>query len=136
VGVKLYVMGATTHFGLERSPPFTLSKFCHNCNSTAKEVMSKHHVVARDQDIKNAHIDKNKGRPPEEYYGTFVDLYLGIQAKCVVFGVGNYALFASKLGGRKCKMRYAREVWGSENTTHKRETQECALPFSKGIEAH
>eukprot|EP00979_Chaetoceros_neogracilis_P018810 scaffold11238_cov297-Chaetoceros_neogracile.AAC.2 len=100
----------------------------HSTNSTAKEIMSHHHVVARDQDIKNAHIDKNKGRPPEEYYGTFVDLYLGIQARCVVFGVGNYALFASKLGGRNCKMRYAKELWGGENTTHKRETQECALP--------
>ena len=98
-------------------------------NATAKAIMSKHNVVARDQDIKNAHIDKNKGRPVEEYYGTFVDLYLGIQARCVVFGVGYYALFASKLSGTSCKMRYAKEMWGGYNLTHENEAQECALPL-------
>jgi hypothetical protein len=97
-------------------------------NATAKYVMTKYKVVARDQNIKNAHIDKNKGRPPEEYYGTFVDLYLGIQARCVSFGIGNYAMFATKISGTKCKVRYAREVWGAEKTTHKEETQDCSLP--------
>jgi len=98
-------------------------------NATAKAIMSKHNVVARDQDIKNAHIDKNKGRPVEEYYGTFVDMYLGIQARCVVFGVGYYALFASKLSGTRCKLRYAKEMWGGYNSTHEFETQSCALPL-------
>ena len=90
--------------------------------------MTAHKVVARDQDIKNAHIDKNKGRPPEEYYGTFVDLYLGINAKCVAFGIGNYALFATKISGTKCKIRYAKELWGLQETLHKETTQECKLP--------
>ena len=97
-------------------------------NSTAKQVVTAHSIVARDQNIKNAHIDKNKGRPPEEYYGTFVDLYLGINAKCVAFGIGNYALFATKISGTKCKIRYAKELWGLQETSHKETTEECKLP--------
>ena len=96
-------------------------------NATAKYIMSKYRVVARDQNFKNAHIDKNKGRPPEEYYGTFVDLYIGIQARCVSFGIGNYAMFATKISGTTCKIRYAKEIWGAENTTHKEETPYCHL---------
>jgi len=94
-------------------------------NATAKAIMSKHNAVARDQIMKNVHIDKNRGRPPEAYYGTFVDLYLGIQARCVVFGVGYYALFASKLSGTNYKMRYAKELWGAYGANG---AQECALP--------
>lgn len=96
-------------------------------NTSAKYIMAKYNVVARDQNYKNAHIDKNKGRPPEEYYGTFVDLYLGIQARCVSFGIGNYAMFATKISGTKCKIRYVREIWGAENTTHKEKTPDCEL---------
>jgi len=99
-----------------------------NVNETARYVMFKYNVVARDQNVKNAHIDKNKGRPPEDYYGTFVDLYLGIEARCVAFGIGNYAMFATKISGTKCKIRYAREIWGVEYTTHKEETRDCSLP--------
>ena len=97
-------------------------------NSTAKEVVSKYHVVARDQDIPNAHIDKNKGRPAEAYYATFVDLYLGINARCISFGIGNYAMFAAKLSGTNCKIRYATEKWGATEVVHKEETQYCKLP--------
>ncbi len=98
-------------------------------NSTAREVVSKYHVVARDQDIPNAHIDKNKGRPPEAYYATFVDLYLGINARCIAFGIGNYAMFAAKLSGTTCKIRYAYEKWGStDSVVHKDEAQTCTLP--------
>ena len=98
-----------------------------SANTTAKQVMHDYNVVSRSQDIKNAHIDKNKGRTKEEYYGTFVDLWLGIQAKCVSFGIGNFAMFATKISATKCKIKYAKELWGQEDTTHKEETPTCNL---------
>lgn len=69
-------------------------------------------VVARDVDLENTHIDKQKGRAPPAYYGTFVDLFLAINARCVTFGVGFYALFATKISGTKCKQLYTEEAWG------------------------
>lgn len=97
-------------------------------DTLAKQVISKYDIVARDQNIPNAHIDKNKGRPANAYYATFVDLYLGINARCISFGVGNYALFASKISGTKCKIRSAKELWGEQETVHKMESMDCKLP--------
>ena len=95
--------------------------------NTARELVSKYNVVARDQSITNAHIDKNKGRPPEAYYATFVDLFLGMNARCVSFGIGYYAAFAAKISGTKCKIRYAREEWGELITEVKATAPMCTL---------
>ncbi len=83
-------------------------------NRTALDMVKKFNVIARDQSIVNAHIDKNKGRPSEAYYATFVDLFLGINARCVSFGIGYYASFAAKISGTKCIVRYAKEKWGEK----------------------
>jgi hypothetical protein len=48
-------------------------------------------IVSRDVSIENAHIDRQKGRPAEAYYGTFLDLLIAIHAKCVIYGIGYYA---------------------------------------------
>lgn len=98
-----------------------------SANYTAKELLSHYNVVARDQNIQNAHIDKNKGRPPEAYYATFVDLYLGIRARCVSFGIGCYAMFAMKISNTHCKIRYAREEWGDYETNTKSTVPMCTL---------
>ena len=96
-------------------------------NRTALELVSKYNVVARDQSIVTAHIDKNKGRPAYAYYATFVDLFIGIQAKCVSFGIGNYAIFAARLSGTDCKVKYAREMWGEHSTDAKATVPMCKL---------
>ena len=97
-------------------------------NSTARALVSKYQIFARDQKMRNAHIDKNKGRPPKEYIATFIDLYVGINARCVSFGIGCYATFAAKLSGTTCKIRYAKEKWGVMDTVHKEEAEVCSLP--------
>ena len=71
-------------------------------------------IVARNVTIENAHIDKQKGRPAEAYYATFVDLYIAMKARCVVYGIGYYAAFASKISGTDCAWLYARESWGAQ----------------------
>ena len=71
-------------------------------------------MVARDMTLENAHIDRQKGRPPPAYYATFVDLYLAIHARCVTYGIGFYALFATKISGTQCKLLYQEEEWGDK----------------------
>ncbi|KAG7369049.1 hypothetical protein IV203_031792 [Nitzschia inconspicua] len=71
-------------------------------------------IVARDVTLENAHIDRQKGRDPPAYFGTFVDLYLALQARCVVYGIGYYAAFAAKISGTTCSYLYAQEAWGSQ----------------------
>lgn len=71
-------------------------------------------VVARNTTLENAHIDRQKGRPPPAYYATFVDLYLAMKAKCVVYGIGYYAAFAAKVSGTDCAYLYAKESWGTQ----------------------
>jgi hypothetical protein len=72
------------------------------------------HIVARDVTLENAHIDRQKGRDPPAYFGTFIDLYVAMQAKCVVYGIGYYAAFAAKISGTTCSYLYAQEAWGSQ----------------------
>jgi len=103
-------------------------------NSKAKELVeSGTPIVAREQTGRNTHIDKNKGGKTEEYYPAFVDLFIGIHAKCVSFGIGFYAVFASKISGTDCKVLYARDVWGegSNQNTMKNKMPVCT-PKSYG----
>jgi hypothetical protein len=86
----------------------------NSTNSTAKTLVSKNHVVARVQSTQNLHIDKAKMTEKENYYATFVDLFIGIRAKCVVFGIGNYARFAAKISHTQCYMKYQSQHWGAE----------------------
>ena len=71
-------------------------------------------MVARNVTLENAHIDRQKGRAAPDYYGTFVDLYVAMQARCVVYGIGYYAAFAAKISGTDCAYLYAEETWGSQ----------------------
>lgn len=62
-------------------------------------------VRARSDLVYNPHLDKNKGMPPEKYFSVFIDFFLAIGGKCMVYGVGHYAYFASKVSGTKCKVQ-------------------------------
>lgn len=81
-------------------------------DSAALKAVSELNVVARDMAVENAHIDRQKGRDPPAYYATFVDLFLGVNARCVTYGVGYYAVLATKISGTKCKLLYQEETWG------------------------
>lgn len=69
-------------------------------------------ILARPCDEENAHIDRQKGRAKEDYYGTFIDLFLAINARCVTYGIGFYAVFATKISHVSCKLLYQEEAWG------------------------
>jgi hypothetical protein len=86
-------------------------------------------VVGRPATDENAHIDKQKGRPATAYYGTFLDLFLAINARCVTYGVGYYAVFASKISHTSCKLLYQEEAWGG-NERKKLHAPVCHLDTS------
>lgn len=83
-------------------------------NQHLLETVRSQKIVARNTTIENPHIDRQKGRPPDAYYPTFVDLYIAMKAKCVVYGVGYYAAFAAKISGTDCTYLYAKESWGGQ----------------------
>jgi len=126
------------------SHELTSPKFLHKNSSllvkgtydqdALKQVQSLR-VVSRSSETENAHIDRQKGRPPEAYYGTFVDLWIAIQARCVTYGIGYFALFATKLvvgDPKKCELPYVyqEEAWGGRAGT-KKGSQTCPVHDSK-----
>jgi hypothetical protein len=74
-------------------------------------------LVAREVSMENAHIDRQKGRDPPAYYGTFVDFLLAVNARCVTYGIGYYAIFATKISFISCKLVYQEEEWGGREGT-------------------
>jgi hypothetical protein len=83
-----------------------------SADATAKGIVTRYKIVGREQNTPNLHIDKAEMTNVEDYYATFVDLFLGIHAKCVSYGIGFYAAFAAKISGTKCVVKYAYEKYG------------------------
>jgi hypothetical protein len=96
---------------------------------TAVEVVKKTSVVSRKSalDEENAHIDRQKGRDPPAYYATFVDLLLAVNARCITYGVGYYAVLAGKISGTSCKLLYQSEYWGDANNRKRMNVEHCVL---------
>jgi hypothetical protein len=84
-------------------------------DAAALKAVKRTNLVAREVSYENVHIDKQKNRSPPEYYGTFVDLLLAANARCVTFGIGFYAIFATKISGTQCKLLYREEEWGQKS---------------------
>ena len=93
----------------------------------ALQVVQSSNVLSREASHPNAHIDLQKGKKSYEYYSTFVDLFLAIQARCVTFGIGFYAVFATKISGTNCTLLYQQENWGVNGRKHGT-TDFCVLP--------
>jgi hypothetical protein len=83
-------------------------------------------IVGRPSSTENLHIDRQGGYEPAAYYGSFVDLLIGAQSRCVTYGVGNYALFASKISGSNCRLQHQEESWGVDETKEQH-TKFCVL---------
>ena len=90
------------------------------------------HLLMRNiSQVENAHLDRQKGRPPAAYFGTIVDFYLALKAECVTFGIGYYAAFAAQVSGSHCTVQYQRDAWTSPGMTHQPhqpQTPFCPLP--------
>ncbi len=76
------------------------SLFDNKHDVAALKAVKATNIVAREVTLENAHIDRQKGRKPKDYYATFTDLLLAANARCVTFGIGFYAIFATKISGK------------------------------------
>ena len=71
-----------------------------------RDFFDQYSILTRDMDVENNHIDLQKGREPPYYFGTFIDLFIAMGAKCIVYGIGKYSYFASKLSSTSCRYSY------------------------------
>ena len=66
------------------------------------------------------HLDAGHGTDPSDYYGTFLDLYIGIASRCVSYGFGNYAVLGTRISNTHCLQTHERlssnlaRQWGSD----------------------
>lgn len=95
-------------------------------DTAALKTVQRHRIVALDAVSETLHIDRQPGFPASAYYASFVDLLVAIHARCVVVGVGNFALFAAKLSANPCVLQHQKEVWGAEGVKH-RIAKQCLL---------
>ena len=86
----------------------------------AQRVVNLTNLVARRQQYPNVHLDRQKDAKMEAYISVFVDLYLAIGARCLVFGVGNFGYFASKISGISCRLKHRKNEWGDQSNTFDR----------------
>ena len=93
--------------------------FDNPIDQAALKAVGPINVVAREMSMENTHIDRQKGRSAPAYYATFVDLMLAVNARCVTYGIGFYALFATKISGTQCKLVYQEEEWGGTDGSKK-----------------
>ena len=70
-------------------------------------------LVARNDSIPSFHIDRKRGRSIEEHYGTFIDLFLTVEARCIFFGIGNFGRFAAKISGTSCVGQHRKVEWNT-----------------------
>lgn len=98
-----------------------LQQLVSSSSNTNTHVENKIHVIARDSWEQTAHIDRNKGRPANAYYDTFVDLLIVMHAQCVIYGIGYYAAFGAKVSGTTCRYLYQQEEWGSNGAVKEAE---------------
>jgi hypothetical protein len=102
-------------------------------HKAARQVVQQSRIVGRLASTENLHIDRQGGHEAAAYYGSFIDLLVGAQSRCVTYGVGNYALFASKISGSECRLQHQKESWGVDDTK-KEHTKFCALNSTSLLE--
>ncbi len=103
------------HIAIELLDPAFVKANRSNIDFSLYEIVQQDPVIlSRNVREETVHLDRQKGRPAEAYYSTFVDLILVIHAHCVVYGVGYYAAFGAKISGTDCQYLYQQEAWGNQ----------------------
>ena len=102
-------------------------------SNVIKETISPGRIVSRDLYKKTVHLDLEDAPDVSYFYGTFVDLYLGVAARCVSFGIGNYAYLSTRISNTKCLQTHERfrpalaRRWGTD--LRKIKGEKCPIPM-------
>jgi hypothetical protein len=101
-------------------------------NQLTSSVTQAVRVVSRDTHDKPAvHIDRAPTGPVELFYSSFIDLYMGAMARCISFGVGNYAYLATQISATSCLQRHEKMVSNRLQKTYSQQGRHvpmCPLP--------
>lgn len=82
------------------------------------------------------HLDAGHGTDPSDYYGTFLDLYIGIASRCVSYGFGNYAVLGTRISNTHCLQTHERltgnlaRQWGSDRDA---KGSACPIPMYANV---
>jgi len=132
--VELMVRDIKNAKFISKHPSMDIGQDSGSIYQEAHKISLALNIRSRDNSQFNSHIDKNKGKELEEYYGTFIDLYLAMYSRCIAFGIGFYAVFAAKIGGiTDCKIQYAKEEWGLYETAAKPSINICKSEMYAGL---
>jgi ribonuclease HI len=93
----------------------------------AREAKASTRVVARNTtNWPSAHLDRPGSSiddyyPIEDYYATFVDIYIAAAARCILLGMGNFMSIAARIGGvQDCLISFETfpqaKIWGRSST--------------------
>jgi hypothetical protein len=98
----------------------------------ALEAKASMRIVSRNTtNWPSLHIDR-PGRI-EDYYATFVDIYIAAAARCILLGVGNFMVIAANIGGvQDCLISFEAfpqaKKWGRNLSPHSTKAKTCTLP--------
>ena len=121
--VNYMVHGANGHLAKDTIANLT------ELDRSAREVVSQVRLVSRDLNVVTAHLEQmyhsddigGTNYTWESFASGFIDLYIGVHARCMVFGVGNFAHLATQISGTNCQMRHqfqdvaVAKKWGSKD---------------------
>ena len=83
----------------------------HNNNNS-----NSHNAVGR-LDVDNdesLHLGRQMhGHVPRDYFSTFADLYMAIEARCVVYGLGGFGKFGAEISNTPCQLQHHHKTKGS-----------------------
>jgi ribonuclease HI len=98
----------------------TTSSILSDIERAAREAKASTRVVARNTSSSlSTHLDR-PGRI-EDYYATFVDIYIAAAARCILIGMGNFMAIAASIGGvQDCLISFETfpqaKKWGRSST--------------------
>lgn len=98
-------------------------------DSKVSTIKQMYRLISRNvTEFPTLHIDNCcAGDSPEEYMDTFVDLYLAANARCVSFGVGNFAYMATMISGTTCLNKHSQTDRGKIWNQHQHVKGFCSL---------
>ena len=71
-------------------------------SESVKHALMPGKIVSRNLSTPTVHLHLEKAPDVSYYYGTFLDLYMAVAARCVSLGIGNYAFLSSKISNTDC----------------------------------
>lgn len=124
-GRKNEVTSATSTYLPPINGEENMTEFSSTATTTTRRIVGR-------PTAPSVHVDQ-RGESLEIYMGSFIDLYVAANARCISLGVGNFAFLSSKISGTTCLTVHqvttprVSAKWGMTSNA----IQQCPLPVTK-----